>query len=1201
MAEQNNFSGELSDTLRAAVEQARQELAPGGALRRSLERAQRIRPTISRSWLKQNRHHLAAAGIAALLLVGLWQTPRPAPEGEIQEGNSSLRYHLTDGSSNTIFDNRTLALVGPSDYLKRGEGKDFDKTPASAALDSLRISPESLHFGEREKELLDHGPLPDFEVNKKSRNSPPVIWSLAGSPDGSAISLSKDGYLERRKLWSEFTGLMPRRLDRVDKPAENKKDPDKLEKEKKLTTKPFVWKRDQTKPTFARVYLGGGNSLELVSIHVTVLVEGPRSRTLVDHVFRNPHDRQLEGTFEYPLPAGASPSYFGMFLGQTRDKLPPLFRRPGGKPLTPTLLAALTPGETARLVDSTDWGRLQEARIVAQDKAREAYENVVRQQIDPAVLEYAGGNTFRGRVFPIPAKGFNRVILAYEELLPVQRGRQVYRFPLPGVKLQEMKFTLAGSTKNCKTSVFSLAEAKKEEKGGFLSFSKEWNNAIPEGEVRFVAAPPREMVQATSGRNGDSGSRYLFARVRPRMPILEDAVPFAKHGVFLLDTSLSESPDRFAVSMQLLKNILEKDGELKHFNVLTFNAGAAWLKPTGWLPNTPAGRERAFARLDGLLLEGATDLSAALEKLCNPGFEVAKGTPLNCFLLSDGNLNWGETDVVALASRLEKRCPFDARFFCYRTGLGQENAELFDALARKGGGVFQCFGPAEVQAVATAHRRRCLQINRVRFSGGPEASDVLVAGRRAAVHPGGELVVAAKFNGVGRTNIIVEGTFEGRDVVDEFPVEVSDAGELAARGWGEIAVSSLLSLHDPRVDSLATAYCQEFGIASRAASFLVLENEADFQRLDLEKERGKTLRGDLGRYVEQAWRLRGESETPRAAFNRLLETIDARSKVISGPEGKALQELLGMLGDADFETPCPAISDAQTQKQDADKNYLQMRKKDRSDINVYTAEAARRAAKGDVVGAVRVLSTVVEEHAGRGEALRLVGYHLLALGQPAHAARLFAQVQKQRPFEPHSYRDLARALETAGRFGLAAVQYETVLAGTWHSRFGASLKSVVTEEYIRMMRQAIRAKAIRPKLLAWFGQRAIALDKDQAKSDLLVTISWNTDATDVDLWVIEPDGTKVFYSAPKSRNGGQLSADQTQGYGPERYRIAKAKPGDYTVVVHYYRPNPNLLNGETHVDVAISRNAGGAAEQVQRKTVILRKQNEQIEIMKVKF
>ena len=74
------------------------------------------------------------------------------------------------------------------------------------------------------------------------------------------------------------------------------------------------WQRGKGRPKFARVYLGGGNSLELERMRITVTVEGARARTVVDHVFRNPHAKQLEGAFEYPLPARASPSYYAMFL-----------------------------------------------------------------------------------------------------------------------------------------------------------------------------------------------------------------------------------------------------------------------------------------------------------------------------------------------------------------------------------------------------------------------------------------------------------------------------------------------------------------------------------------------------------------------------------------------------------------------------------------------------------------------------------------------------------------------------------------------------------------------------------------------------------------------------------------------------------------------------------------------------------------------
>src|SRR4029077_18420026 len=134
--------------------------------------------------------------------------------------------------------------------------------------------------------------------------------------------------------------------------------------------KPQTYRQSGRRPTFARVYVGDGNSLELVSLQVSVIVEGPRARTLVDHIFRNPHDRRRECTFEYPLPTGASPSYFAMFLGQTRDTVPPRFNRKGDAPALPQeALAELTPAQLVKNVSAADWGTLREARVVGKDKA----------------------------------------------------------------------------------------------------------------------------------------------------------------------------------------------------------------------------------------------------------------------------------------------------------------------------------------------------------------------------------------------------------------------------------------------------------------------------------------------------------------------------------------------------------------------------------------------------------------------------------------------------------------------------------------------------------------------------------------------------------------------------------------------------------------------------------------------------------------
>lgn len=965
---------------------------------------------------------------------------------------------------------------------------------------------------------------------------------------------------------------------------------------------PQVWHRDSRRPTVARVYLGNGESLELVSMHVTVTVEGPRARTVVDHIFHNPHDRRLEGTFEYPLPTGASPSYFAMFLSENRATAPPRFNRGGNAPpLPPDAVARLTPTELVSNVNTTDWGNRQEGRIVGKEKALETYEEIVRGRVDPGLLEYAGGNTFSGGVFPIPPRGFNRVILAYEELLPTAGDQVLYRLPLPDTRLNELQLTLSAATAECQQPSFVPNDAVKKTGGGQVTFSRTWKDQGPGGEAVFAFTPTDARVQAISGRQGESGPYHFYARLRPNLAS-DKAQPFADRAVFLLDTSLSEHPDRFAVSMRLLQAILENDPDIKHFNVLTFDVLANWLEPAGWLANTAEGRDKVRERLDGVLLEGATDLSAALTKLVAPSFEVARGTPLDVFLLSDGQITWGQPDAAAVVARFEADCPFAPRFHCYRFGLGADNDELFEGLTRRGGGVFNCFGEAELKAAATAHRRQCLRVESVRLEGGPKAEDVLVAGRRANVYPGGDLIVAGRTRAPGSTAVVVEGTFLGTKFTQSFPLTIGSGSELAPRGWGEIAVASLLALNDGSLDPLVTAYCQEFGIASRVASFLVLENERDYKRLNLEAERGQTLKTrDLAEFIDVAWRTLAGVVSPREEIVRFIDDVSAHLRLRSVNADAPVNFLLARLIDKDCDLAEVALSGRLLMESEVKASYLEARARAPEDVSAYLIEARRRAEQDDTAGAVRALSSVVEQHPGRADALRLAGYRLLDLRQPVSAARLFRQVQRQRPFEPHSYRDLARSLEDCSKYGLAALQYEVLLAGTWHQRFGQSLEVVVREEYAQMLRQALRQAPSNAPLSDFYRRRLHSLGDVQDDSDLRVTISWNTDATDVDLWVIEPDGTKCFYSHPRTRNGGELSQDQTQGYGPERYRVPRARQGTYTVIVHYFGANANLLGGETHVNVMVTRRAGKPDEHMERHTVILKRQGEQVEVCKVKF
>lgn len=69
---------------------------------------------------------------------------------------------------------------------------------------------------------------------------------------------------------------------------------------------------------------------------------------------------------------------------------------------------------------------------------------------------------------------------------------------------------------------------------------------------------------------------------------------------------------------------------------------------------------------------------------------------------------------------------------------------------------------------------------------------------------------------------------------------------------------------------------------------------------------------------------------------------------------------------------------------------------------------------------------------------------------------------------------------------------------------------------------------------------------------ILATLVWDTNTTDLDLYVKEPSEASVWYGN-KAANG-TLDVDRTGGYGPENYSIvaSSTKAGDYGIRVHYY-------------------------------------------------
>lgn len=955
-----------------------------------------------------------------------------------------------------------------------------------------------------------------------------------------------------------------------------------------------VLPRVEAAPRAAKVLVMGDDGryqpLKARAVRVVTYIQGARARTVVDHLFENDSGRSLEGTFYYPLPGGATVAGFALYSGAVAVDTPSLFQSPD---LLPPLgddseelewLAASAPPSPRGAKRS--WGDIQEARVVEQKRAREVYEDVVRRNVDPALLEWSGASTFSARVFPLPPKSLKRVVIAYEQTLLFDGTHLRYTWPLPPGAGKELRVSA-----RVHVDPHQVSQILVEPEGVVTKRSKLdpwWVHDLPrltgDGALSVALAPREKDADVLVGSD-DAGlpGRAFHARVRLPEQLTSGAEgPPTGRAVLVVDTSLSsEDGNAWAIQAATLRALLEKDATLKEYAVLLFDVRPRWLHGPGFRPNDAANRQASFAELERVFLEGASHVDGALDELDRAGREwlkpAAAGERVTAFLLSDGNITWGQSRVDALLSR--HPCVESLRWVTYRFGEAAVNTELFDALARSSGGrVVNVLSAAEVDAAAKAHRAASVVLSRVSVVGA-DVKDLVVAGRPRLVFPGQELQVAGRLPGKGEAALEVvtqAGTGPERTLRVPLPVEADSA--FAPRAWAELFVSQLVSLDDERLDRMVVALSQHYRLANARASMLVLESEGDYTRYAVRDEQV-----DLANL--ESLRRREEDQRRDKLLGIALDDVPAEGRAVVArlAEQKGLPALLRRqpLKDAPY-----AGGDERLQ---AELAYRKARRENRDDVMIYEAVARRRAFSGDTWGAVRALSSPVELRPRDAEALRLVGYGLLALGQYPAAAELFEHVRLSRPFEAQAFLEEALALDAAGRYSEAARNYEIVLARPW-KRHAYELRSVASFHYARMLagleRQPRLAevasvlKARRAGLSGPFGEGMFA---EAQPIDYQLTTHWNSDSTDIDLWVIEPDGEKCFYQRKQTSLGGQLYWDITDGLGPELYHARKAAPGPYHVLVHYYGNRSSRYVVPTALLLVSDRNVFTADDMAQRR------------------
>src|SRR5437764_2289934 len=160
--------------------------------------------------------------------------------------------------------------------------------------------------------------------------------------------------------------------------------------------------------------------LAMLNHQVSITIDDQVAVTRVEQTFRNHTSQQLEATYIFPVPKGASVNKFTMWVGDKEVK-----------------------------------GELVEA-----EKARQIYNSIVRRTQDPGLLEYIGTNLMRMRVFPIPAHGDQKVALSYTAVAGRESGLVEYVYPLKTdgkatQTLEELTITADISSQHGVSNVYS--------------------------------------------------------------------------------------------------------------------------------------------------------------------------------------------------------------------------------------------------------------------------------------------------------------------------------------------------------------------------------------------------------------------------------------------------------------------------------------------------------------------------------------------------------------------------------------------------------------------------------------------------------------------------------------------------------------------------------------------------------------------------
>lgn len=543
----------------------------------------------------------------------------------------------------------------------------------------------------------------------------------------------------------------------------------------------------------------GRFALELRSVQVRTKITGASATTQLDQVFFNPGQRSFEGYYYYPLPPGSSIGKFTMYINGQE-----------------------TPGE---LLDAK--------------KAKEIYEDILRRRKDPALLEYLGRDLLRVRIFPVPARATQRVVLHYTHSLIRENGTTEYVLPFQqgGEKLRPIgrvgiaiELESTAPLKNIYCPTHKLEITRIDDHHATLGFEGE--QVKPEHDLKlYFSSNKAELDLSLLDFRQEGEEGFFFLNLSPGLA--KRAAVIDKDITFVLDASGSMAGEKMAQAQRALSFCINNLNRGDRFNIVRFSTEASALFPQLEAATTTKMAE-AERYLQSLKAIGGTNIEEALELAL--GGDRASERPHFVVFLTDGKPTIGETGTAPLLAKVKSQNPDQTRIFTF--GIGSKlNTHLLDQLTQMTNAYRTYVEPSEdievkVSDFFTKVSSPILTDLEIEFSSDLGVSEVYPK-QLPELFKGNTLNLLGRYRGSGKGQVILRGKVNGKPVRYAYPVTLQSKATTydfipplwATRVVGYLLEQIRLQGQEQELVDEVVRLSKQYGIITPYTSYLILEDE----------------------------------------------------------------------------------------------------------------------------------------------------------------------------------------------------------------------------------------------------------------------------------------------------------------------------------------------------------------------------------------